>query len=67
MELELQQWGDGSIRLYYEAYRDGEDRVFVLSADGTAAEATYGDGDKEVLTPIDLVSTLREMYTAEGR
>ena len=67
MELELIQWGDGTIRLCYEAYRNGKDRVFVLGADGTAQEATYGDDEQEVRTPINLVAVLREMYAAEGR
>ena len=61
MELELQQWGDGSIRLAYWDYMEGKDRIFVLLADGTAREATQVDETTEELTPVDLIAALRVM------
>lgn len=60
MELELyQQLGDGSIRLSYEDYMHGKDRMFVLLPDGTAREAVDDDDGYEVLTPIHIVLVLR--------
>lgn len=55
MELELLRWGDGTIRLYFEDYLEGKDRVFILWPDGTAAE------DNDELTPVNLVLALRAM------
>lgn len=59
-ELELGTWGDGTIRLYFEDSLHGNDRVFILDADGRAYEA-FHDGDDERREPVDLVSVLRLM------
>lgn len=62
MELELLQWGsDMTIRLSYEDRMHGADRVFLLAEGGLAFEATQNDDDTETFTPINLVTTLREM------
>lgn len=61
MELELSQWGDESVRLSFEDYLHGEDRTFVLNADGTAARAEYQDDGSEILMPVNLVEALREL------
>lgn len=62
MELELLQWGDGSIRLSYWDHMEGKDRIFVLMGDGTAREAHGEDQEgEEILTPVDLVAALRAM------
>jgi len=62
MELELLQWGDGSIRLSYWDHMEGKDRIFVLLGNGTARESDCEE--PEALTPIDLIAVLRGMALA---
>lgn len=59
MMVELGQWDDGSIRLALWDSMHGNDRVFVLLADGTARESDREE--VETLTPIDLIAVLRAM------
>ncbi len=60
MDLELYEWGDGTIRLTYEDYMHGLDRHFVLCADGSCEEVTTNDGS-ETRTMVNLVMVLRSM------
>lgn len=66
IDLELGQWGDGSIRLAYWDHLEGKDRIFVLLGDGTAREATSMDENNEELIAIDLIATLRAMAMEGG-
>lgn len=54
MEFELSQWGDGTIRLYFEDRIHGNDRVYILGEDGRVYRE---DGD--ALTLVDIVQELR--------
>lgn len=64
MQLELLVWGDGTIRLTYWDHMHGNDRVFLLDADGQAYETTSIDDTTETFAPVDLVAVLREMAAA---
>jgi hypothetical protein len=61
VELELMQWGDGTIRLSYEDWKSGKDRVFILNADGTAHESTQNEDGTETLREVNLIDELRLM------
>lgn len=61
MELELLQWPDGSIHLYYADYMHGGDRDFVLHIDGSCEETITHEDVSESYRVIDLVLVLREM------
>jgi hypothetical protein len=62
LELELGQWGDGTIRLAFWDSLHGADVFFVLSAGGKAYRAGDEQEDgSEVLTEVDLVEVLRAM------
>ena len=63
MEFEQNEWGDGTIRLYFEDTLHGQDLVFVLHADGTVREVVIR-GEEETTVPVDLATALRDAYTA---
>lgn len=68
MELELLQWGsDMTIRLTYEDFIHGKDRVFLLAEAGLAFEVSQNDDDTETFTPVNLVETLRTMLFSHMR
>lgn len=62
MELELLTWGDGTIRLSFWDSLHGQDRIFILEADGRAYEADEAD----TRTSVDLVLELRKMAMSES-
>lgn len=64
--LELGEWGDGSIQIAFWNSATGQDVFFNLKEDGTAERREYGDGEDEVVvTPVEnLVLALRE-FAAE--
>jgi hypothetical protein len=55
MELELSDWGDGSVRLTFWDSMHGDDRVFVLLEDGTAAKAIQTEIAGEVEGEFDYI------------
>lgn len=60
--MELGVWGDGTIRLAFWDSKNGDDRIFILNADGTASQSSGDDeAGEEVVTPVDLVAKLREL------
>ncbi len=63
--LELLQWGDGTIRLAFWDSLHGDDKIFILEESGQAFISEYtDDSDEEVRIPVDLVAELRKL--AEG-
>jgi len=60
MELELLEWGDGTIRLSSWDSMHGDDVIFILNEDGTAYRSYY-DGEEERQEPVNLVIALREL------
>lgn len=66
LELELHEYADGSLRLYFEDRLNGRDRMFILSETGEAWEESYEDddmtdGDTPTRKPINLAEKLRAM------
>ena len=63
--MELAEWGDGTIRLAFWENMHGDDKIFVLGGDGQAFLSRYDEQEnseyKEVLVPINLVLSLREL------
>ncbi len=57
MDLELLEWGDGTIRLSFWDSSVGADRHFILDQNGSAKEKD----DQDVCQPINLVIELRKM------
>lgn len=66
-KLELGTWADGTVRLVFWDSLEAKDRVFVLSADGTAARSAYppeteeNPDPQEVLSPVNLGQELRDL------
>lgn len=66
MDLELIHYiTDGTVHLQYEDWRTGKDRDFILREDGTVVEVDYDENDRQVLTLVNLVDTLREMVLSD--
>jgi hypothetical protein len=65
MELELLQWPDGSVHLYYADYMHGHDRDFTLCIDGSCEETITHEDGGESHQVINLVLVLREMLAVE--
>lgn len=60
MDFELLAWGDGTIRLTYWNYKDGQDICFILGDDGKA----YTEDEDDNRTGVDLITRLREIAIA---
>lgn len=63
-QLELMEWGDGTIRLSFWDSLHGHDEVFILNEDGTAERSTgfvSEDSDEESFIRVELPSALREL------
>jgi hypothetical protein len=67
MELELLEWGDGTIRLSYEDWQHGLDRHFTLCIDGSCEETIIAEDGNESHQVVNLVLVLREMLLGAER
>lgn len=61
--LELMEWGDGTIRLTYWDSLHGENESYILDADGQA----YIEDEKDFRVSINLVEKLRKLIKKSNK
>ena len=67
MELELARWGDDLIRITYWNRMTGEDRIFLLNADGTVDEEIFTNENTRIPVSVNLCNKLRELIISEEK